>query len=73
MESDHSRSEAVVESFKRRKLTISALRSIQQVLLGFKKDRETDQRIAGVGLLLIVVIAAIAAYFFFGTESITLP
>ena len=73
MESSSSRSEAVVESFNRRKLTISAIRSIQQLLLGFKQDRKTDQRIAVVGLLLVVGIAGIATYLFFGMESFTLP
>jgi len=72
MDSEPSRSEQVVEHYKKHKLVISALRKIQSLILGFEKDREIDARIASIGLVLILMLVAIVAYFFLSTDSITI-
>jgi len=70
MAADISRSEQVVEDFKKRKLTISALRRIQNLILGFEKDRQDDARIARIGLGVLLVVIALAAYYFLTADSI---
>jgi len=72
MDSEPSRSEQVVEHYKKHKLVISALRKIQSLILGFEKDREIDARIASIGLVLILMLVAIVVYFFLSTDSITI-
>ena len=61
MSSDSSRSEQVVEGYKRHKLASSALREIHRLLQSFEREREGDKRVAVIGI--IVVIALIAAAF----------
>jgi hypothetical protein len=73
MAADISRSEQVVEDFKKRKLTISALRRIQNLILGFEKDRQADTRIARVGLAVLLVVVALATFYFLSADSITIP
>lgn len=70
---DPSRSEEVVEHYKRRKLALSALRKIQAVLLGFEKDRAFDLRIAAVGVVVILLIVGIASFSFVSIDTVTLP
>ncbi len=43
---ESSRSEQVIEQYKKHKLLISGLRKIQAVILGYEKDREIDKSIA---------------------------
>ncbi len=72
MKADTPRSEQVVEDYKKRKLAISALRRIHEIIDGFEHDRETDHRLARIGIVIIVGILAVAAYFFFGTSTVTI-
>ena len=72
MDSEPSRSEQVVEHYKKHKLVISALRKIQSLILGYEEDREIDARIASIGLVLILMLVAIVVYFFLSTDSITI-
>ena len=72
MESDPSRSEQVIENFKKRKLAGSAMRKIHRLLEQFEADRETDARIAWAGLLVIIMVILVAVYFFFSADSLTL-
>ena len=72
MSIDSSRSEQVVESYKKRKLAISALQKIQDIIRGFDDDRATDARLARVGLVILVVVVALAAYFYLSMDSITI-
>ena len=72
MAADTSRSEQVVEDFKKRKLAINALRRIQSLILGFEKDRQTDARIARIGLVAMLVVIALATYYFLTANSITI-
>jgi hypothetical protein len=72
MAADISRSEQVVEDFKKRKLTISALRRIQNLILGFEKDRQDDARLAWIGLAAVLVVIVLATYIFLTADSITI-
>ncbi len=72
MEPDTSRSQQVVEDYKKRKLAVSALRRIQEIVHGFEHDRHVDRRLAGIGIALIVVLVAATAYFFLGTSTVTI-
>lgn len=72
MESERSRSEQVIEEFKRRRLAVSALRRIREIIHGFEQDRLIDRRLARFGLVIIMALVLLAALFFFSTESVKL-
>ena len=72
MSQESSRSEKVVEDFKKRNLAISAFRKIQEIILGFDEDRAADVRMARIGVVIIVVVVVVAAYYYLSMESITL-
>ena len=72
MSIDSSRSEQVVESYKKRKLAISALRKIQDIIRGFDEDRAFDARMARIGLVIVVVVVAAVAYFYLSMDSVTI-
>ena len=67
-----TRSEAVVEAYKQRKLAQSAMRRIQELIQGFEQDRATDKRLAGAGLLAILLLVGFSLYFFLSGDSVTL-
>lgn len=67
-----SRSEQVVEAYKKRKLSISAFHRIQALIEEFEQQRKDDIRWAWIGVALIVAIVATALILFFGTEQVTL-
>ena len=72
MAGDTTRSEQVIEDFKKRKLAASALRKIHAIINGFEKQREADARIARVGIVCLLILLGLALYFFLGGERITL-
>lgn len=72
METNRSRSEQVIEDYKRRKIAASALRRIQQIVQGFERDRAADRRLAGVGLVMILLLLGLAAWFIFGGDRLPL-
>ena len=72
MSIESSRSEEVVEDYKKRKLAISALRKIQKIIQGFEDDRVTDVRMARLGLVMIVVIVVAATWYYLSMSSVTL-
>ncbi len=72
MNSDSSRSEKVVEDYKRHKLARSALHRIHELIQGFERDRRTDARLAGFGLLLLLVIVGGIALLFFMNRATTI-
>jgi hypothetical protein len=72
MASEPTRSEQVVADYKQRKLGLSALRRIHELIRGFEEDRAFDWRMARIGLLVIVVLVSVSLYLFFGGERITL-
>jgi len=67
-----TRSEAVVEAFKQRKLTLSAMRRIHALIQSFEQERATDKRLAGAGLLVILLLLGVSLYFFMSGNSVTL-
>ena len=67
-----TRSEAVVENYKQRKLAQSAMRRIYELIQGFEQDRATDKRLAGAGLLAILLLLGVSLYFFLSGDSVTL-
>ena len=72
MESDTTRSDQVIEDYKKRKLAASALRRIHELIHGFEKGRTEDRRLAWVGVLAIAGILLLAAIVFFNRYSINL-
>jgi hypothetical protein len=67
-----TRSEKVVESFKQRKLALSALRRIQALLESFDQERATDKRLASAGLMAILLLIGVSIYFFLSGDNFTL-
>ena len=72
MSTPPTRSEEVVKSFKQRKLALSAMRRIHELLEGFEQERAIDKRLAGVGLLVILLLIGISLFFFMSAHSVTL-
>ncbi len=72
MTAEPTRSEEVISDFKQRKLARSALRRIQELILGFEKDRAFDWRLACIGVIAVVLLVAVSLYFLFSGDSITL-
>lgn len=73
MASEPTRSEQVVAGYKQRKLGLSALRRIHELIQGFEEARAFDWRMARIGLLLTVALMSVSLYFFvFSGERITL-
>ena len=70
MSTESSRSEQVVEDYKKRKLARSALRRIHDIIEGFERDRVIDRKLAGIGLLVIILLIAAGIYLVIGSESV---
>jgi hypothetical protein len=72
MAAEPTRSEEVISDFKQRKLARSALRRIQELILGFEEDRAFDRQLARIGVIAVVLLVAVSLYFLFSGSSITL-
>ena len=72
MSQQTSRSERVIEGYKKQKLAANALASIHELIQGFERERIVDRRLAVTGLLGILVLAGISTYFLLSTGSLTL-
>ena len=72
MSQQSTRSEQVVEQYKRHKLAASALRRIHNLVAGFEQERADDARYARIGLIILVVLVGIALVFYLATEQVTL-
>jgi uncharacterized membrane protein YbaN (DUF454 family) len=70
MSAQPSRSEAVVEDYKKHKLKRSALCHIRNLLHSFEQERAFDRKLAWVGLIVIVVLVSISWYWFSSTDTI---
>ena len=72
MSQDETRSQHVIEAYKRHKLALLALRRMQNMVRGFETDRKADERFAriGVGLILLLLLAALLL--FLGGEQVIL-
>lgn len=73
MSQETSRSEQVIEGYKKHKLAASALARIRELIQSFEQDRAADRRLAVIGLLGILVLIGISSYFLLSTDSLTLP
>ena len=72
MDSETTRSEQVIEDYKKRKLAASALRRIHAIIQGFDQERADDRRLAWLGVLTIALILIVAAVVFFNFDSVRL-
>jgi hypothetical protein len=72
MASEPTRSVEVIADFKQRKLARSALRRIQELILGFDEDRAFDRQLARLGIVIVVLLVSVSFYFLFSGDSITL-
>jgi len=72
MSADTSRSDQVIEDYKRHKLARSALRHIDELVRGFEKGWALDLRLAQFGLIIILALIAGAVYFLLSADSLTL-
>jgi len=73
MSQESSRSEQVIEGYKKHKLAASALCRIQELIQSFERDRVADRRLAVIGLLGILVLVGISSYFLLSSNSLILP
>ena len=55
MESNYTRSEKVIEAFKRHKLAVSVYRQTHRMIEGFAEEDRSDVEFARVGLMLLLV------------------
>ena len=72
MNSFDTRSEEVVSAFKRDKLARSAYRQVQRIIDDWELERETDRRLARVGVLVIGVLVVFAILTFGGIGPVEL-
>ena len=69
-----TRSEQVVQAYKKHKFAVSALKKIHQLIIEFDQGERLDSHIARVGLLIsLLPIAAISFYFFNRPGTVILP
>ena len=72
MSANSSRSEQVIEGYKKHKLASSALRRIQELIRGFEEGRALDRRLAQFGLVIILALITVSVYFLFSADSLSL-
>ncbi len=72
MSADTSRSEQVVEDYKKHKLARNALRRIQDLIREFEAGRAFDLRLALFGLIIVFTLTGVSAYFLLSADSMTL-
>jgi hypothetical protein len=64
MESNATRSDQVIEDFKKRKLANSALHKIHRLIESFDEDRKSDIHWARVGLITIATLLLVGLSIF---------
>ena len=72
MSSDTSRSEQVIEDYKRHKIARSAFRRIHDLIRGFEAGRVLDQRLAQCGLIIVLVLIVVSIVLLFSTDTLVL-
>jgi hypothetical protein len=70
MDSNTTRSEQVIDDFKKQKLTNSALHKIRRLIKSFDDDRQSDVHWARIGLIILIFLLAGLSFYFFGTTEI---
>ena len=72
MSAQHSRSDEVIEDYKKHKLARSALRRIYELLQAFEEDRAFDKKLARFGVGLMLLLVAVSLFWLFGGDTIIL-
>ena len=72
MSQDETRSQQVIEAYKRHKRAVGALRRMESIVRGFESDRRTDKRFAAIGIGLILLLLLLALFLFIGGEQVIL-
>jgi hypothetical protein len=70
MSQDESRSEQVIEAYKRHKLARYALRRARPIVQGFETERAQDLRCARIGIALILLLLLIALFLLLDGEPL---
>ena len=72
MSSDTSRSEQVIEGYKKHKLAHNALRRIRDLIHEFEAGRVLDLRLAQFGSVIILGLLGISAWFLLSADRLPL-
>ena len=72
MSQDTSRSEQVIEGYKKHKLASSALCRIHDLIRGFEEGRRLDLRLAQFGLVIILGLLGVSAGFLLSADRLSL-
>jgi hypothetical protein len=72
MSHDTSRSEQVIEDYKKHKLAGSALRRIHELIRGFEEDRAFDLRLAQFGMVIILGLIGVSACLLLNFDRLSL-
>jgi hypothetical protein len=65
-----SRSERVLEGYRKHKLARSVLRRVQNLIRGFDEDRQLDLRLARFGLVVVLPLITVSFLLLFSVESL---
>ncbi len=57
-----TRSEQVIDAFKRHKLAVSIYTQIHRVIEGFEENARIDRQIAEVGIMVLLIVTGLAVY-----------
>ena len=72
MSPDTSRSEQVIEGYKKHKLASSALCRIHDLIREFEEGRRLDLRLAQFGLVIILGLLGVSAGFLLSADRLSL-
>ena len=72
MTAENSRSDQVIEAYKRHKLSVSAFHHIRRMLREFDRERAADRKLAIFGVVVILSLLAVAACLWLGGESVVI-
>jgi hypothetical protein len=72
MSQDTSRSEQVIEDYKKHKLASSALRRIDDLIRGFEEGSAFDLRLAQFGMLITLGLLGVSACLLLSVDRLSL-
>jgi hypothetical protein len=72
MSPDTSRSEQVIEDYKKHKLASSALSRIDDLIRGFEEGRALDLRLAQFGMLITLGLLGVSACLLLSVDRLSL-
>ena len=62
MDANITRSEQVIDAFKRHKLATSIYSQIHRVIEGFEENAKIDRQFAEVGIMVALIVTGLAVY-----------